>query len=69
MRHIVKYVGEHPYAGKYDGAGGSPQSDIQKAQVYGWAKRAKARLDVYRGRPERYLVIPVRIVPETDATP
>lgn len=68
LRHIVKYIGDHPYAGKYVGAGGAPQDDMQKAQVFGWAKRAVEKLDGYRGWPKRFQVIPVRIVPEENAT-
>lgn len=64
VRYVVLYRGDHPYAGKYEGAGGSPQADLQKAQVFGWAKRAKEHLDRYRRFPEKYEVIPVAIVAE-----
>lgn len=63
VRHVVRYRNGHVYAGKYDGAGGSPQEDLQKAQVYGWARRARDKLAIYAARPDVYEIIPVRITP------
>jgi len=49
------------WAGQYIKAGGGMTGDLQEAQVFGWAKRARDNLAVYRGR-SGYEVIPVEIV-------
>lgn len=46
----------------YEGAGGSHQKDLQKAQVFGWSKRAQETLANYRAKPWAYEVLPVELV-------
>lgn len=45
---------------KYVAAGGTFTDDIQKAQIFGWARAAKSSLAKYEANPE-YEVIPVEI--------
>lgn len=62
---IVRVL-EDPLKIQYIASGGNGYTeDMQKAQVFGFAKRAQENLNrYYRNRPNTYEVIPVLISPE-----